>query len=502
MEEGGSALIRKGNRIYKYEELNIYYDKVQQYHISPFVQRMLDVLHQQEDEVIAKGITATSTMSRLPGRRGDGKTKIFYSPIHYIPDPLFGLHIFNTTLLLSHLQEFQRQKRKEEERKQHLLLNPTTTTTTTNDSGSNAMTTTLITSKEQTLYTHLQYQINPQILYNIIHQNLFYTELQSILGIKYSGFLLKYLLSSNPASNTRYKKRFFTLMILPKDNPNISALVKKTKADGIETPESPSSSPSSSSAPNEYILVEYRRMVESAWGEIPLQIKRYYYLKDLLYILVNSDMKKEGKEFTICFRITGSELDADVPIDRKVMKHVANLEGVKNIDETIPSSEGIGDSLTQKHIASSSQPTPSNAEIKSESGDIINRPPIKRQKSQSKAEKKLNLDKASIADGEMDEEDDEEEDEKEEDGDDENAEQFYYYRSGTTVPTTNDGKNTGNVHHPSEEARLALSSKKMKAKTWIKVTLLATTANERVQWIQILQSVAPDNVYINTLNYQ
>ncbi len=507
MEEGGSALIRKGNRIYKYEELNIYYDKVQQYHISPFVQRMLDVLHQQEDEVVAQGIaiSAPMTMTQSTGR-GNGKTKIFYSPIHYIPDPLFGLHIFNTTLLLSHLQEFQRQKRKEEERKQHLLLNPMTTHD--NSSGNNAMITTQ-TSKEQTLYTHLQYQINPQILYNIIHQNLFYTELQSILGIKYSGFLLKYLLSSNPASNTRYKKRFFTLMILPKDNPNISALVSKSssstlmKVDGMETSESPSSSPSSSSAPNEYILVEYRRMVESAWGEIPLQIKRYYYLKDLLYILVNSDMKKEGKEFTICFRITGSELDADVPIDRKVMGHVANLEGVKNIDETVPSSDGIGDNLLKTNNTASSQPT-SNTEIKSESGDTMSRPAIKREKSQNKAEKKFNLDKASteIADGEIDEED-EEEDEKEEDDEDENAtEQFYYYRSGTTVPTTNDGKNTGNAHHPSEEARLALSSKKMKAKTWIKVTLLATTANERVQWIQILQSVAPDNVYINTLNYQ
>lgn len=59
--------------------------------------------------------SSPSPSSLLPNYHYSRQLRI---PIHYIPDPLFGLHIFNTTLLVSHLEEFHQQSELQQQQQQ------------------------------------------------------------------------------------------------------------------------------------------------------------------------------------------------------------------------------------------------------------------------------------------------------------------------------------------------------------------------------------------------
>jgi hypothetical protein len=495
------------------DEIFKYKERVRLSKQSPLVKNMLRIIQAEEKTMNNNNNSNNNNNNPLshPTRLGGA--------IHFIPDPLYGLHLFSSVLFQSHLNEFhspllspsQRKDDDEEEEDNQQWVDPTK-------------------SKQQLFVVppiHIRYRLNPQLIYNMIHQNLFYTELQSVLAFKYSNYLMKLLFSKNPAASKRFKKRFFVIMANPKKNPNIVSLATRSGLTSGEminktvlsstSPLSSSSSPGDDNHQNDFLLVEFRSMVESSWGTIPLQLKRFYSLNDLLFVLVDSEKKKEGKEFTLCFHIepTASPQELKASALQKQKKNISTQGNVPSRQSSAKSIEideklvKIGAEEEQEHEEEGDGEGKEQRK-KGQSDDTRRRTSQRRSLSKRRRSLKSETDQSSVGgygkeeELELEDEEDDWEGEEDPEADEEEGEEGsagppdYYYRPGTVLRETTTDPTT----NPQSEVYQALASKKRKDKTWIKLTLQAETANDRVQWIQIIQSLAPENVYVNTINYQ
>ena len=388
-------------------------------------------------------------------------------PVHFIPDPLYGLHLFNTSLFSSQLPEFLSQQQHEEDRDPahaHAHAHPAT----------------------ELLLTHQRYGLNPQVVHNLIHLNLFHSELQAVLAVKFAGHLGKRLFSRNPAAGRRFKKRFFALVADPRRNPNIVGLAATSgltprELIGRTLAASPLPPGSSSDRP-QYLLAEFRAEAESAWGAVPLQLKRFYPLADLLFGLVASDGRKEGREFTLCFRLEpaasprplvplgpdGLPVQLPLPDGQAAPKTLAEEEAAAALVAVDGAEDRAARRAAAGAVSSERDELPEEAEGEAEEdedGEFFDFP-----------DEQSGLDAA------------------------------YYYRPGTVLQQQ-PGKGAGPGQGQGQEAvkeltYRALTSARRKERDWIKLTLQADTSQQRVQWLQLLTALGPDGLYVNTLNYQ
>jgi hypothetical protein len=510
---------------------------------SSMVSKMLEINKEQQEEQLERNGT-------IP------------LPIHYIPDPFFGIHLFHSKQLTTQLEEFHKQQQGEEKHSAaaaavraeslhfstSLALNTTASSSTValpSQQQSLALSPTSLLMKDHSHHSS-HHHLNPQLIYNLLQQSLSYSELQSVLAIKYSGYLMKQLFSSsNPTAGKRFKPRYWTIMLVPKQNPNVLHLVNPQ-------PRQLQHSSTSSTKEYEYLLVEYRKCMESSWGNIPTEFKRYYPLKDLMSLIVSSDMKKEGKEFTLCFRLHPTQLPQEVD-ERRVFQHVTPIltSPVSQFEDSpLPSSSGVPLSRqfsTKRKDLKSFPRSMESIELEQREQEQQEEEKEKEEKDKimENIEKEMNRIKGKdketgdslgmVADYETKKhqkaagaaalavkktsrytvlklEDPTEQEQQDTDAgsvhrEDEELEEegvegepYYYYRPGTMLS----GKKLASSSNgqPSEDILTALTSKKMKEKTWIKIVLQASSSDDRVSWVQILQSLSPENVYVNTMNYQ
>jgi hypothetical protein len=536
---------RKGHHTSK--EMTDFFSSLELSKQSSMVSKMLEINKEQHEEQLERN-------GNIP------------LPIHYISDPFFGIHLFHSKQLTTQLEEFHKQQQGEEKHSAQaaaaaavraeslristsLALNTAVSSSTValpSQQQSLALSPTSLLMKDHSHHSS-HHHLNPQLIYNLLQQSLCYSELQSVLAIKYSGYLMKQLFSSsNPTAGKRFKPRYWTIMLVPKQNPNVLHLVNPQQ-------QQLQHSSTSSAKEYEYLLVEYRKCMESSWGNIPTEFKRYYPLKDLMSLIVSSDMKKEGKEFTLCFRLHPTQLPQEVD-ERRVFQHVTPIltSPVSQFEDSpLPSSSGVPlsrqfstkrkdlksfprsmESIELEQREQEQQEEEKEKEEKDkimeniekemnrikgkdkETGDSLGMvaPDCETKKDQKAAgtaalavKKTSRYTVLKLEDPTEQEQQDtdagsvqREDEELEEEGVE--GEPYYYYRPGTMLS----GKKLASSSNgqPSEDILTALTSKKMKEKTWIKIVLQASSSDDRVSWVQILQSLSPENVYVNTMNYQ
>jgi hypothetical protein len=130
------------------------------------------------------------------------------------------------------------------------------------------------------------------------------SELNNNFGIIYGNFLYKLNFKKI------WKKRYFTIIINYQLNPSFDNTLKNKNGDGNSV-DNKKYIPAEKLETENYLLLEYKTAINSQWGLIPLQFKRFFYLQNLKSILVDSNKKNNGLHFSLNFLNNNNKMTVD-----------------------------------------------------------------------------------------------------------------------------------------------------------------------------------------------
>jgi hypothetical protein len=295
---------------------------------------------------------------------------------------------------------------------------------------------------------------------NLIHlseTNLFSSQFDLALGIRFSGLLHKKIRAGN------FKKRFFCLMVDPVINPNLVVTAKKKSISTIRT----ISEHKNCNFQNnyQYQLIEYSSVTVSKWGILPIGFKRRHYLKNIIAIRTTTSSKAKGLFFKLTLLIDISSNN----VERRSTNKINNNKYQKQSNNTKENQKDEGvmlqeymQILQKNHIELMSPK--SNEPIVNEN---------------IKLEEEIE---------EYSDQDSEDEYDSESDDNDVESERNSEFGS------QNDNQNE--LFSIIKQAHTRHSGKKV-----VSITLKASSSDERLQWVTILSSLSRPDIYVNTINY-